>query len=252
MRRSYMGEPVLVKKNLTEKIMSKKNQVLIIAVFCVITLFLGTSYALLTNFDKTDNVITIKSGNLTMTVANDLITLNNKLPESDTDGLTNATPVIITLTNTGTIDIMKYDVKLVKEDSTTNVSTLEDQYIKYAISTDGGTTYTLTLAGGNSPSEPVIMEIGLSDIIEGHNSDSYYFDPETKSFKDSDKIIYIGGRLISLGPGESGIKNNATTSEVTTDGIIELYEGGSAVLQGKFLPDLLQQIYHTVYRCRTD
>ena len=128
-----MGEPVLVKKNLTEKIMNKKNQVLIIAIFCVITLFLGTSYALLTNFDKTDNVITIKSGNLTMTVANDLITLSNKLPESDTDGLTNATPVIITLTNTGTIDIMKYDVKLVKEDSTTNVSTLEDQYIKYAI-----------------------------------------------------------------------------------------------------------------------
>ena len=70
---------------------------------------------LLTNFDKTDNVITIKSGNLTMTVANDLITLSNKLPESDTDGLTNATPVIITLTNTGTMDIMKYDVKLVKE-----------------------------------------------------------------------------------------------------------------------------------------
>ena len=125
-----MGEPVLVKKNLTEKIMNKKNQVLIIAIFCVITLFLGTSYALLTNFDKTDNVITIKSGNLTMTVANDLVTLNNKLPESDTDGLTNATPVVITLTNSGTMDIMKYDVKLVKEDSTTNISTLEEQYIK--------------------------------------------------------------------------------------------------------------------------
>ena len=101
---------------------------------------------------------------------------------------------------------------------------------------DGGTTYTLTLAGGNSPSEPVIMEIGLSDIIKDHNSDSFYFDPETKSFKDSDKIIYIGGRLISLGPGESGIKNNATTSEVTTDGIIELYEGGSAVLRLSYNP----------------
>ena len=137
-----MEEPNLVKKNLTEKIMDKKKQVLIIAVFCIITLFLGTSYALLTNFDKTDNVITIKSGNLTMTVANDLITLSNKLPESDTDGLANATPVIITLTNTGTMDIAIYDVKLVKEDSTTNVSTLEDQYIKYAISKDGGNTYS--------------------------------------------------------------------------------------------------------------
>ena len=138
-----MNEPSLIKKNLTERAMDKQKKILIIAMLFVVTLFIGTSYALLTNFDKTDNVITIKSGNLTMTVANDLITLNNKLPESDTDGLTNATPVVITLTNTGTIDIMKYDVKLVKEDSTTNVSTLEEQYIKYAISTDGGTTYNI-------------------------------------------------------------------------------------------------------------
>ena len=138
-----MNEPSLIKKNLTERAMDKQKKILIIAMLFVVTLFIGTSYALLTNFDKTDNVITIKSGNLTMTVANDLITLNNKLPESDTDGLTNATPVVITLTNLGTMDIMKYDVKLVKEDSTTNVSTLEDQYIKYAISTDGGTTYNI-------------------------------------------------------------------------------------------------------------
>ena len=137
-----MNEPSLIKKSLTDKLRNNQSKILIIAIFCIITLFLGTSYALLTNFDKTNNVITIKSGNLTMTVANDLITLNNKLPESDTDGLTNATPVIITLTNTGTMDIAKYDVKLVKEDSTTNVSTLEDQYIKYAISKDGGTTYS--------------------------------------------------------------------------------------------------------------
>ena len=136
-----MEEPILIKKNLTERAMDKQKKILIIAMLFVVTLFIGTSYALLTNFDKTDNVITIKSGNLTMTVANDLITLNNKLPENDTEGLTNATPVVITLTNSGTMDIMKYDVKLVKEDSTTNVSTLEDQYIKYAISTDGGTTY---------------------------------------------------------------------------------------------------------------
>ncbi|MGN1190984.1 MAG: hypothetical protein ACI4SL_11395, partial [Candidatus Ornithospirochaeta sp.] len=101
---------------------------------------------------------------------------------------------------------------------------------------DGGTTYTFTLAGGNSPFEPVILQAGLSELIKEHNSDSYYFDPETNGFKDSDKIIYIGGKLISLGPGESGIKNNSTTSEVTTDGIIELYEGGSATLRLSYNP----------------
>ncbi|MGN1352880.1 MAG: hypothetical protein ACI4WF_02305, partial [Bacilli bacterium] len=126
--------------SLNDKILKNQKRILIFSILCVITLFVGTSYALLTNFDKTDNVITIKSGNLIMTVANDLITLNNKLPESDTEGIENSTPVVITLTNTGTMDIMKYDVKLVKEESS-NTSTLEEQYIKYAISTDGETTY---------------------------------------------------------------------------------------------------------------
>ena len=136
-----MKEPRLIKKaSLTEVAIKKQKQILIIAVICVITLFIGSSYALLTNFDKTDNVVTFKTGNLNMSVNNTdgLINLNNKLPESDETGLQNATPVVLTLTNTGTIDIMKFEVKLVKEDSTTNVSTLDEKYIKYAISTDGG------------------------------------------------------------------------------------------------------------------
>ena len=83
-----MNEPNLVRKNsITDRAINKQKKILIIAVFCVITLFISSSYALLTNFDKTDNVITIKSGNLTVTVAADTINLNNKLPESDESGL---------------------------------------------------------------------------------------------------------------------------------------------------------------------
>ena len=35
-----------------------------------------------------------------------------------------------TLTNNGTMNIVKYDVKLISEDSNTNISTLDEKYIK--------------------------------------------------------------------------------------------------------------------------
>ena len=131
-----MEEPILVKKEkLTDKLMKKQNKVLIIAVFCILTVVIGSSYALLTNFDQTEEVVTISTGNLTMTINNVLVELNNKLPESDANGLTNASPVTVTMTNTGTMNIMKYEVKLLND--STQTSTLPYNYIKYAISEDG-------------------------------------------------------------------------------------------------------------------
>ena len=174
-------------RSLTDQVMNKQKKILIITILCVITLFIGTSYALLTNFDKADNVITIKSGNLTMTVSNDLITLNNKLPESDTEGLANAIPAVITLTNTGTMDIMKYEVKLIKENST-NISTLDDQYIKYAISTDGGTTYdtpniltsnnNIIFTGYNltvNESKTIYLKTWIDEIAKNNAIDKIYY-----------------------------------------------------------------------------
>ena len=131
-----MEEPILVKKEkLTDKLMKKQNKVLIIAVFCILTVVIGSSYALLTNFDQTEEVITVSTGNLTMTINNVLVELNNKLPESDANGLTNASPVTVTITNTGTMTIMKYELKLLND--STETSTLPYNYIKYAISEDG-------------------------------------------------------------------------------------------------------------------
>ena len=141
-----MREPKLIRKNsITEQAIQKQKKILIIAIFCVITLFVTSSYALLTNFDKTDNVITFTTGNLNMSVTNSgasltLTELNGKLPESDETGLQNATPIVLTLTNTGTMNIMRYDVKLTSD--ATQTSTLDEKYIKYAISLDNGTTYS--------------------------------------------------------------------------------------------------------------
>ena len=74
-----MEEPKLIKKfSITDIAMMKQKKFLIIAIMCVVTLLVGSSYALLTNFDKTDEVVTFKTGNLNMTVNNTLITLNGK------------------------------------------------------------------------------------------------------------------------------------------------------------------------------
>ena len=144
-----MDEPNLKRKtSLMDKTIKEQRKVLIIATFFLVTLFLGSSYALLTNFDTKENAVNVATGNLNMSVGitntsgtPGTINLNGKLPENDTDGLANATPVVLTLKNTGTMNIMKYEVKLVTDADETKVSTLESQYIKYAISLDNGATY---------------------------------------------------------------------------------------------------------------
>lgn len=138
-----MMEPKLVKKeNFTDKSINRQKKILMLSILAAITVFLGSSYALLTNFDATGEVVTITTGDLSMTInnTNGLINLNNKEPESDTTGLL-TTAISLTLTNTGNIKIGGYDVKLISETSETDISTLDENYIKYAISEDG-TTYT--------------------------------------------------------------------------------------------------------------
>ena len=136
-----MNEPNLVKKkSFTEKIMGKQKVILGFAVALIITLFAGTSYSLLTSFDMPNNAIIIKDGDLRMTMNNTEgeIVLKDKSPESDEVGLKNATPIVLTFSNTGNVNIMKYEVMLNKEGNTT----IDEKNIRYSYSTDLGVHYT--------------------------------------------------------------------------------------------------------------
>ena len=237
-----MNEPNLVRRNsITDRAINKQKKILIIAVFCVITLFISSSYALLTNFDKTDNVITIKSGNLTVTVAADTINLNNKLPESDESGL-QGTASTITLTNSGTMNIEGYDVKLVSETGTANVSNLDSKYIKYAISLDG-TAYTkpkllssnnnIIYTGYNlavNASKTIYLKVWI-DNAAGNNAvnKSFYGSvkvdlyqkkdmPGTEKIKSS--VVYEGDGLVAV--------NTAGTRASKTDTIREYRYSGTS------------------------
>lgn len=104
-----------------------------------------------------------------------------------------------------------------------------------------GQTYTISLSKGNIPVEPLVFKTGLSELVSGHNTDSDYYDPEMNGYRDSDQVLYVGGKIVSLGPGESTIKNNATTTTTTTGGLIDLNEGGSAVLRLSYNPTYTHQ-----------
>ena len=233
-----MNEPKLIKKSsITDRAINKQRKILIIAVFCVITLFLSSSYALLTNFDKTDNVITIKSGNLTVTVAADTINLNNKLPESDESGL-QGTASTITLTNSGTMNIEGYDVKLVSETGTANVTDLDSKYIKYAVSLDG-TAYTKPklLSSNNNiiytdynlavnASKTIYLKVWI-DNDAGNNA-------VNKSFYGSVKVdLYQKKDMVVNEVIKSQIVNNTTSScpnlTVEEDGITYLSGKSSCI-----------------------
>lgn len=140
-----MIEPVPVKKSITIATIEKEKKILTIAVICVISLFISTTYSILTSYNSIDNAVTFTTGNLNMTInnTNGLVTLNGKLPQVDEDAIANNPPISLVLTNTGNIIIEKYEVKLLSEDD--KVSTLNDSYIKYAISEDG-VNYT-TISG---------------------------------------------------------------------------------------------------------
>ena len=155
-----MEEPKLIKKNYKDIVKQKK--VLIGMSIFVLIVLIAPSYALLSNFKKLDNAVNIKSANMNMGITqSSTISLEGKLPEADESGLENANPVSITVknANTGpftdtentkfqntsasTIKIVKYELKLVPDTSDSNkTTTLDNQYIKYAISTDNGTSYS--------------------------------------------------------------------------------------------------------------
>ena len=155
-----MEEPKLIKKNYKDIVRQKK--VLIGMSIFVLIVLIAPSYALLSNFKKLDNAVNIKSANMNMSITqSSTISLVGKLPESDASGLENANPVSITVknastgpftdtentkfqnTSASTIKIVKYELKLVPDTSDSNkTTTLENQYIKYAVSTDNGTTYS--------------------------------------------------------------------------------------------------------------
>ncbi len=136
-----MEEPKLIKKkSFTEKLIRNQAIFFPIVIVLVITMLVGTSYSLLTNFDTSNNAIVVKEGDMRMTINNTegKIALKNRSYISDKEGLKNATPIIISLSNTGNFLITKFDVML----EVLNKTTLDRKYLKYAYSTDSGVNYS--------------------------------------------------------------------------------------------------------------
>ncbi len=165
-----MNEPNLIKKKgFMDKVIEKQKSILVVAVVGLIVLFTGASYSMLTNFDAPSNLLSFEKDGLQMTVSQSgLIEMNKKVPEKDENGLINAAPIVLALTNTGEDTIMRFDVRIIQDE--TKNTTLSEEYIKYSISTDFGVSY----------SKPMLLKESVDTIYSGYNI-----------IKDKSKTIYL-------------------------------------------------------------
>ncbi len=125
-------EPKLIRKDI-----KYQKKTLIIVSLLVISLFVGGSFALLSSSDETEEVVTFKTGNFNLEVATaGTLSLDGEVPKSYDDGFKNS-DITLTLTNTGSLEIGKYEVKLDGDTGTT----LDANYIRYSVSDDEEKTY---------------------------------------------------------------------------------------------------------------
>ncbi len=125
-------EPKLIRKDI-----NYQKKILVIVSVLVISLFIGGSFSLLSSSDETEEVVSFKTGNFNLEVATTgTLSLEGELPKSYDDGFKN-NDITLTLTNTGSLEIGKYEVKLEGDTETT----LDANYIRYSVSEDDGKTY---------------------------------------------------------------------------------------------------------------
>ncbi len=188
-----MNEPKLIKrKNFTEKIMGKQKIIFVVAVCLLITLFVSSSYALLTGFDVRNNAIVIKEGDMRMTINETDIKLVNESPISDYQGMRKSDTTVLTLSNTGNLNIKKYEVRLEGDKN----SNLELSNIRYSYSTDFGVHYSDPMSLNNNiiytgynllnnKSKTLYIKIWIDEKSSNTNGKNFYGKINVKLYQDS-------------------------------------------------------------------
>lgn len=111
------------------------------------------------------------------------------------------------------------------------------------LASENNSVYKFTLNSSAIPTEPLVLRAGISEKVKEENkNDSKYYDTETTGFTDSDTNVFIGGKIQSISPGISELKNNGSSSVNTADGsMIQLIEGASAIIKLSYNPSYTHQ-----------
>jgi len=139
-------------KNIKSKVNMKIIVIILSIVFVGIALFSST-YALFYSEDVAGNESSYSTGLLSIVAASksDVISLNNALPMTDTEGLESA-PYVFTIKNVGNLDY-KFNIMLLSTDD----STIEPAFIKLQV--DDGEVTTLTeLPTGGVIKENIVLK----------------------------------------------------------------------------------------------
>ena len=178
-------------------------------------MLIGSSYAYLTYISKTNNSVVIKAGTLALNFKNqsNSITLNNALPISDKEGLSNTNEYEFTVENTGTINA-NYKITLDNTCSLDKTFTVNgenikpdkcipNKYIKVALK-EGNKSYEVLEYDKNN-NEDYIIE---TNTINSSSSKTYkmkiwldYDTPNTYNSKGNLNIMYSSKLNISYEQG---------------------------------------------------
>lgn len=142
-----------IKKGVTPKVIT-----LGVAVCLIVLALSSATYALFYNETISSNTDSYSTGLLSITASSksDIISLDNVLPMSDSDG-SNTTPYTFTIKNVGNLNY-KFNVKLLSTGSSD--MTIDSQYIKLKI--DDGDVTTLSALTGSVIKSAVTLAAGES------------------------------------------------------------------------------------------
>lgn len=187
----------------------------IIAIMLVITMFLGSSYALwkVTKYQETANVIETGCFELSFTEQSSSISLKNTYPITDEKGL-KTTPYMFTLKNTCTIAA---DYKVYLNTLEPTGTKITDTLIKYSLQKTGGSVAVASLLSGATVNKDVTNFTYDKNLLTSYEIATGTLQPEESAqyslrlWIDESATTAINGQSF-----EAGIATVAYVSETET------------------------------------
>lgn len=187
----------------------------VIAVMLVITMFLGSSYALwkVTKYQETTNIIETGCFELSFTEQSSSISLKNTYPITDEKGL-KTTPYMFTLKNTCTIAA---DYKVYLNTLETTGTKITDSLIKYSLQKTGDSVAVASLLGAATVNSDVTNFTYDKNLLTSYELATGTLQPEDsvqyslRLWIDESATTAINGQTF-----EAGIATVAYVSETET------------------------------------
>ncbi|MGN0992652.1 MAG: hypothetical protein ACI4PE_01750, partial [Bacilli bacterium] len=215
----------------------KKFVVVATGLLLAFSTLVGSSYAYLTYVSKTANSTTISAGTLAMIIKNEsnAITLNNALPQKDSDGLANSSEYTFSIENTGSIPAQ---FKVTLDNTCTQGKSytvggatvkadkcIPNEYIKVALKENGKDYKVLDYKTSNKDNSYVLDAGNLAAKSTNTYKLKVWLDYDTPNDYNSKgilNVVYSGNLGLSYEQG-TNLDTSGANAPVPTSNMIPVY-----------------------------